>query len=138
MNENTSTQVMIKTDRYHIFTKIIELWTGKTSKKVGSKVLSRKGTSEEKEMHNTLPVAEFKLVRPPSTFVKRSPISSLPGGNGSHLTVEASQAIGESRELKIQSIENMKLTDLKALAKSRGIKGYSKLKKSELLELLKS
>jgi hypothetical protein len=32
----------------------------------------------------------------------------------------------------------MKLTELKELAKSRGIKGYSKLKKGELLELLRS
>ncbi|XP_023542167.1 uncharacterized protein LOC111802132, partial [Cucurbita pepo subsp. pepo] len=87
---------------------------GKTLKNAGGvKGLRRKGTSEA--------AAEFKLVRPPSNFVKRSPIPSPAGGNGSHLTVE-----------------NMKLRELKAVAKSRGIKGYSKLKKNELLELLTS
>lgn len=112
---------------------------GKTSKKVGAKALRSKGTSEGKEMHDTSPpVADFKLVRPPSKFVKRSPIPSPQRGRGSHLRVDASQAIAESRELKVPSIENMKLTELKALAKSRGIKGYSKLKKNELIELLGS
>lgn len=101
-------------------------------------MLRRKGTSEEKETNHTSPVADFKLVRPPSKFVKRSPIPSPSGGNGSHLKVEASQAIAETMELKFPSIEDMKLTELKALAKSRGFKGYSKLKKNELLELLRS
>ncbi|KGN65614.1 hypothetical protein Csa_019894 [Cucumis sativus] len=104
---------------------------GKTSKKAGAKVLRSKGKSEEKEMHDPSPppAADFKLVRPPSKFVKRSPIP---------LKVDASQAIAESRELKFPSTENMKLTELKALAKSRGIKGYSKLKKNELMEILRS
>lgn len=34
------------------------------------------------------------------------------------------------------NLSEMKLTDLRALAKSRGLKGYSKLKKHELIELL--
>ncbi|KAA0057053.1 SAP-like protein BP-73 [Cucumis melo var. makuwa] len=104
---------------------------GKTSKKAGAKVFRSKGTSEEKEMHDPSPppAADFKLVRPPSKFVKRSPIPPK---------VDASQAIAESRELKFPSIENMKLAELKALAKSRGIKGYSKLKKNELMEILRS
>ncbi|XP_022139843.1 uncharacterized protein LOC111010657 isoform X2 [Momordica charantia] len=113
---------------------------GRTSKKAGVKVLRRKGISEEPEMYHTSPAAEFKLVRPPSKFVKRSPIPSPPGRNGSRsqLREEPSQAIAESREMKFPSVENMKLTELKAVAKSRGIKGYSKLKKNELLELLRS
>ncbi|KAL4012071.1 hypothetical protein IC575_029152 [Cucumis melo] len=104
---------------------------GKTSKKAGAKVFRSKGASEEKEMHDPSPppAADFKLVRPPSKFVKRSPIPPK---------VDASQAIAESRELKFPSIENMKLAELKALAKSRGIKGYSKLKKNELMEILRS
>ncbi|CAA6671196.1 unnamed protein product [Spirodela intermedia] len=35
-------------------------------------------------------------------------------------------------------LSSLKLSELRALAKSRGMKGYSKLKKSELLELLAS
>ncbi|XP_038893912.1 SAP-like protein BP-73 isoform X3 [Benincasa hispida] len=116
-----------------------ELWTGKSSKKAGAKALRSEGTSEEKEIHDpSPPAADFQLVRPPSKFVKRSPIPSPPRGNGSHPRVDATQAIAESRELKFPSIKNMKLTELKALAKSRGIKGYSKLKKNELIELLGS
>ena len=34
-------------------------------------------------------------------------------------------------------VENLSLTDLKNLAKEKGVKGYSKMKKSELLEALK-
>ncbi|XP_038893911.1 SAP-like protein BP-73 isoform X2 [Benincasa hispida] len=112
---------------------------GKSSKKAGAKALRSEGTSEEKEIHDpSPPAADFQLVRPPSKFVKRSPIPSPPRGNGSHPRVDATQAIAESRELKFPSIKNMKLTELKALAKSRGIKGYSKLKKNELIELLGS
>uniref|UniRef100_A0A3Q7F3B7 Rho termination factor-like N-terminal domain-containing protein n=2 Tax=Solanum lycopersicum TaxID=4081 RepID=A0A3Q7F3B7_SOLLC len=39
-------------------------------------------------------------------------------------------------ESEAVKIEEMKLPQLKELAKSRGLKGYSKLKKSELVELL--
>ena len=34
-------------------------------------------------------------------------------------------------------LSTLKVTELKALAKDRGLKGYSTLKKTELLELLK-
>lgn len=44
---------------------------------------------------------------------------------------EQEQNMIESRDLSA-----MKLTELRALAKSRGIKGFSKLKKQELTELL--
>lgn len=37
----------------------------------------------------------------------------------------------------IDYLGNLKLTDLKARAKAQGLKGYSRLKKAELLELLR-
>jgi len=37
----------------------------------------------------------------------------------------------------IDYLGNLKLADLKARAKSQGLKGYSRLKKAELLELLR-
>ena len=43
----------------------------------------------------------------------------------------------ESKKDDIANIENMTLTELKELAKERGIKGYSKMKKDELLSSLK-
>ena len=41
------------------------------------------------------------------------------------------------KEEKKEDLSNLTLTELKEIAKSRGIKGYSKLKKDELLEVLK-
>ncbi|XP_030968483.1 SAP-like protein BP-73 isoform X1 [Quercus lobata] len=84
--------------------------------------------------------AYLKPTRLPSKFVKRSPIPSpsTPRERILELNNEASQASAGRKELKLPRIEEMKLTELKDLAKSRGFKGYSKLKKSELIELLRS
>lgn len=41
-------------------------------------------------------------------------------------------------ETEKEEIETMKLAELKEVAKNKGLKGYSKLKKSEILELLRS
>lgn len=84
--------------------------------------------------------AYLKPTRLPSKFVKRSPIAppSTPRERIIELNNEASQARARRKELKLPRIEEMKLTELKDLAKSRGFKGYSKLKKSELIELLRS
>lgn len=115
----------------------------------------KRGVPQKEEVvENSPPVAGLKPTRPPSKFVKRSPIPSrppskfvkrspipspsTPRGRMLELNNEASQARAGGNELKFQRIEEMKLTELKELAKSRGIKGYSKLKKSELLELLRS
>ncbi|XP_035544811.1 rho-N domain-containing protein 1, chloroplastic isoform X2 [Juglans regia] len=128
----------------------------KPSNKEGKKVLTgRRGVPQKEEVvENSPPVAGLKSTRPPSKFVKRSPIPSRPPskfvkrspipspstsrGRTLELNNEVSQARAGSNELKFRRIEEMKLTELKELAKSRGIKGYSKLKKSELLELLRS
>lgn len=50
---------------------------------------------------------------------------------------ETAEVITESSALKISSdLASLKLSELRNLAKSRGLRGYSKLKKGELLELL--
>ncbi|XP_075664589.1 uncharacterized protein LOC142634180 isoform X2 [Castanea sativa] len=84
--------------------------------------------------------AYLKQTRLPSKFVKRSPIPSpsTPTERILELNNEASQPRAGRKEFKLPRIEEMKLTELKDLAKSRGLKGYSKLKKSELIELLRS
>ncbi|KAM4100948.1 hypothetical protein ACJW30_05G106800 [Castanea mollissima] len=84
--------------------------------------------------------AYLKQTRLPSKFVKRSPIPSpsTPTERILELNNEASQPRAGRKEFKLPRIEDMKLTELKDLAKSRGLKGYSKLKKSELIELLRS
>ncbi|XP_010449476.1 PREDICTED: uncharacterized protein LOC104731704 isoform X2 [Camelina sativa] len=79
-----------------------------------------------------------EVPRPPSGFVKRTPSASGPRGK---LPVSISdKALGEmtKEEEKASLIETMKLAELKEVAKKRGIKGYSKLRKSELLELIRS
>ena len=46
-------------------------------------------------------------------------------------------AAGEEVEEVMKDINDMTLAELKEMAKIKGIKGYSKLKKDELLEVLK-
>ncbi|XP_015576678.1 uncharacterized protein LOC8275157 [Ricinus communis] len=84
--------------------------------------------------------AKFNFTRPPSKFIRRSPISSpsFPRGSPTELNNDPSASTESDKVLELPQIEEMKLPELKELAKSRGIKGYSKLKKGELLELLRS
>ncbi|CAD5328369.1 unnamed protein product [Arabidopsis thaliana] len=71
---------------------------------------SRKKTEGDTSVKEKPPKRQVELPRPPSSFVKRTPLSSSASG---------------PRELK-------------EVAKNRGIKGYTKLRKSELLELIRS
>ncbi|KAI3740143.1 hypothetical protein L2E82_30564 [Cichorium intybus] len=91
---------------------------GKTSNREGSTVSSEWKKEEIVDFKST----DAKMSRPPSNFVKRSPIPT--------------EKVQE--EVKSEGLETMKLAALKELAKSRGIKGYSKLKKGELIELLRT
>lgn len=92
---------------------------------------------EKAEAKENEPILEFKLTRPPSNFVKRSPIPlpSTPREKVNELNSENSSRPDSVEE--VPRFEEMKLPELKELAKSRGIKGYSRLKKSELVELLR-
>lgn len=92
---------------------------------------------EKAEAKENEPILEFQLTRPPSNFVKRSPIPlpSTPREKVNELNSENSSRPDSVEELP--RFEEMKLPELKELAKSRGIKGYSRLKKSELVELLR-
>jgi hypothetical protein len=85
-------------------------------------------------------LADFKLTRPHSNFTKKFsiPSPSTPGEKNAELNSEASEAKASGSISELPIVEEMKLTELKELAKSRGIKGYSKLKKGELLEFLRS
>ncbi|XP_031253657.1 uncharacterized protein LOC116111637 isoform X2 [Pistacia vera] len=98
------------------------------------------GEVKEQETLNNEPVKNFKLARLPSTFVKRSPIpsASTPRGKVLEPNSEASANMAESEQLKLPRVEELKLPQLKELAKARGFKGYSRLKKSELIKLLRS
>lgn len=95
---------------------------------------------KEQQIQANPPVTDFKLTRPPSKFVKRSPIpsSSTPTGKLLEPSNGASPHTAGTKEFELERVEEMKLPELKELAKSRGVKGYSKLKKKELVELLKS
>ncbi|KAB1213013.1 SAP-like protein BP-73 [Morella rubra] len=114
----------------------------KTSKKEGDNVLAkRRGVPKKvQSVQNNPPVENLRSTRPQSKFVKRSPIPSPStlGGRIQEFNNEASQARAGTKESKLLRIEEMKLKELKELAKSRGIRGYSKLKKNELVQLLRS
>ncbi|XP_030547243.2 rho-N domain-containing protein 1, chloroplastic [Rhodamnia argentea] len=94
---------------------------------------------EEDAEHISSPVTDIKVTRPPSNFVKKSPIPfpSAPREKEERWS-EASPAIAGSNNSTSRKIEEMKLQELKEFAKSRGVRGYSRLKKKELVELLRS
>lgn len=102
---------------------------GKTPYREGSTGLSESENKQKKVERIDSVSNEGIISRPPSNFVKRSPIPSV------HVErVEDDVMIATDGE----DLETMKLAELKELAKSRGVKGYSKLKKAELIELLKT
>lgn len=120
--------------------------------KEGSVVSKRIGrnTSREKKSAKTggLPESsseledrapeDIKTLRPLSNFVKKSPIPSTQFKEKDKKEVEK-QVTEIDRDVKyeMQNLDEMKLNELKELAKVKGIKGYSKLKKLELVGLLK-
>ncbi|BFG27955.1 hypothetical protein CerSpe_142290 [Prunus speciosa] len=106
---------------------------GKALDKAGQGVWTRRKDAQEQQIQEDPSVAEFKLTRPPSKFVKRSPIPSQ-----SIRRVQVLELNNGASPSAAGRIEEMKLPELKELAKTRGIKGYSKLRKSELVQLLKS
>ncbi|KAK9706818.1 hypothetical protein RND81_07G153600 [Saponaria officinalis] len=92
---------------------------------------------KEKSMADSQYSSNHTVTRPPSNFVKKSPIPSptLSTSNGG----KAADGRDSSVETRNESEKygEMKLSELKVLAKERGIKGYSKFKKKELIELLR-
>ncbi|KAG6405105.1 hypothetical protein SASPL_132687 [Salvia splendens] len=121
---------------------------GKSVAKKGDKFLDTQKDSLKEKESAAAAAAEHISTRPPSSFTRRSPIRSLSSPreqvqsptiaiprDETELTNETSQIDDDSEHQAIKLAE-MKLPELKEVAKSKGIKGYSKLKKSELVELL--
>ncbi|ESR62774.1 hypothetical protein CICLE_v10016384mg [Citrus x clementina] len=94
---------------------------------------------EEQKIQDNEPVADIKLSRLPSNFVKRSPIPSPSAPRDKRvLNYEPSASKESTKHLELPRVEELKLPQLKELAKARGIKGYSRMKKSELINKLRS
>ncbi|GFP89619.1 hypothetical protein PHJA_001105600, partial [Phtheirospermum japonicum] len=113
---------------------------GKNVSKKGEKFMAQQKDSPKKEEEKTdrLSATDLKPTRPPSSFMRRSPIPTQPSPRDE---IEAEEERlherdGENSEHLVEKFEEMKLSRLKEVAKCKGIKGYSKLKKSELVELL--
>ena len=114
---------------------------GKSATRERNKTSTKKGVSrKEQEVLQQPEVTNSQLTRPPSNFVKKSPIPSLstPRRQVLELSNEPSLAIMENKQVQSQGLEEMKIAELRTVAKSRGIKGYSKKKKGELIEILRS
>eukprot|EP01018_Ginkgo_biloba_P015912 Gb_35766 [translate_table: standard] len=146
--------------------------------KMPAKVSSRRGPRKTKSEKTTSKSDKslsdtFVLSRPPSKFVRSSPIPfsaikqqvrPVPGIQQSEITfslntptkqngdisgdsdrtsanVENGSVFRDSpflSEGQLDDLSHLKLSELKKTAKSYGLKGYSKLKKAELLELLRN
>ncbi|EYU28105.1 hypothetical protein ABFS82_13G094600 [Erythranthe guttata] len=132
---------------------------GKTVGRRGDKFAARqKDSFKKEEISELLSNVGLEKSRPPSSFTKRSPVpvvsGSIDGVQPKNETLpETPSVIIPSAEIELtnerlvttevdqdeeqsEKFEDMKLSQLKEVAKSKGIKGYSKLKKSELVELL--
>ncbi|KAL4204485.1 hypothetical protein AMTRI_Chr01g110070 [Amborella trichopoda] len=97
----------------------------------------RRGSLNKDQKDEEPKTDHFKLSRPASNFVKRSPIpSSLPREKVDEKAL-ASGAKTVDNALTSKTMDDMKLMELRKLARSHGMKGYSKLKKGELLALMK-
>nr|GFC31159.1 SAP-like protein BP-73 [Tanacetum cinerariifolium] len=92
-------------------------------------LIERENNKQEKVERIDSVSNEGNLSRPPSNFMKKSPIPSVHVERVKDDVMSATDG---------EELEAMKLAELKELAKSRGVKGYSKLKKAELIELLKT
>ncbi|KAK4271722.1 hypothetical protein QN277_020370 [Acacia crassicarpa] len=102
-----------------------------------NKTLTRGVAETEQEVTEHPRESNFRLTRLPSNFVRQSPIPSIPLPRRS--VIEVSDEASEAKQGQSEkTLERMKLSELKELAKSKKIKGYSKLKKRELIEILKS
>lgn len=112
--------------------KFSSLLTGKpataTARKEGNKTTlpRRRRDSSKKEPKTEL------LTRPPSNFVRKSPIPSALVEK----SVELKNGVNLKRTEAVEEIEKMTLPQLKEIAKCNGIKGYSRMKKAELIKLL--
>ncbi|KZV14824.1 SAP-like protein BP-73, partial [Dorcoceras hygrometricum] len=81
------------------------------------------------------PPSDFS--RQPSNFVRKSPIPLVSRPRDT-VGAKSETLISTNGKVEMESkkLEEMNVAELKEVAKSKGIKGYSKLKKSELIELL--
>ncbi|KAL9232182.1 hypothetical protein vseg_007320 [Gypsophila vaccaria] len=138
----SDTRSQLSTDDSSVETSVVEFLSRSNSKQANpkhSKQSTQKGRKPKKE--KLVPDSQYSsgssITRPPSNFVKKSPIP-LPAPSTSNEFIVA-DGEGSSSEARNESEKfgEMKVNELKVLAKERGLKGYSKLKKSELIELLK-
>ncbi|XVE51486.1 hypothetical protein DITRI_Ditri02bG0045000 [Diplodiscus trichospermus] len=113
---------------------------GTRTEKGGKALRWKSGVPKRRQMAGKNAAAatqDFKLSRPPSNFVKRSPIP-YPTAPRGKTTGHKDEVVATNEESKLANVEKLKLPELKELAKAKGIKGYSRLKKSELVQLLSS
>ncbi|KAL2930912.1 SAP-like protein BP-73, partial [Bienertia sinuspersici] len=105
-----------------------------------SKEYSRwiKTTKKERSVPVQQPLSTNKFARPPSNFVNKSPVPSFIPSRRNDMEVNKTKLSSSEADNDSSNFEKMKLSELKELAKARGIRGYSKLKKMELIQLLYS
>ena len=96
-------------------------------------------TTEELELD-----PEIKPEEEPELDSEQEPESAFPGGDmfdelsvGESSDIENVDEGGEKhQQIEYEVLSSLKLPELRVLAKSQGVKGFSKMKKGELVELL--
>ena len=113
---------------------------GRTSNQSGNQKLSDSEEIyklESSQMSEDLSQqVDSRPLRSPSSFFRRSPIPAPSPPRGRSMSIQLTKEEPTEKNPLVGTLDGLKLSDLKSLARSRGIRGYSKLNKAQLVELL--
>ena len=91
----------------------------------------------EDDKNNDVQVDKVPVQKEEKKEVKKTEVKETKKEETKEVKKETKKVVKKEEKKKEVNLSELNLTELKELAKSKGIKGYSKLKKEELIEVLK-